>query len=63
MSEFSNFFLGNTGTPLDLTANYFTVETTPNWSLYQYHVDFSPEEDNTGVRKGLLRIHAKTLGG
>lgn len=54
---------GNTGTPLDLTANYFTVETTPNWSLYQYHVDFSPEEDNTGVRKGLLRIHAKTLGG
>ncbi|XP_046962281.1 piwi-like protein Siwi [Vanessa cardui] len=54
---------GSTGTPLDLSANYFTVETTPNWSLYQYHVDFSPEEDNTGIRKALLRVHAKTLGG
>ncbi|CAH2108301.1 unnamed protein product [Euphydryas editha] len=54
---------GSGGTPLDLTANYFAVETTPNWSLYQYHVDFSPDEDSTGIRKALLRVHAKTLGG
>ncbi|XP_026764636.1 piwi-like protein Siwi [Galleria mellonella] len=54
---------GTSGTPLDLIANYFTVKTTPQWSLYQYHVDISPEEDNTTVRKGLLRVHQKTLGG
>ncbi|XP_059049511.1 piwi-like protein Siwi isoform X2 [Achroia grisella] len=54
---------GSTGTPLDLLANYFTVQTTPQWSLYQYHVDVSPEEDSTVVRKGLLRVHQKTLGG
>ncbi|XP_030029276.2 piwi-like protein Siwi [Manduca sexta] len=54
---------GTSGTPLDLCANYFTVQTTPQWCLYQYHVDISPEEDSTGVRKSLLRIHAKTLGG
>ncbi|CAH0716619.1 unnamed protein product, partial [Brenthis ino] len=54
---------GKTGTPLDLCANYFNVETTPNWSLYQYHVDIQPEEDSTGVRKALLRVHQKTLGG
>ncbi|CAK1545910.1 unnamed protein product [Leptosia nina] len=54
---------GTTGDQLDLCANYFTVETTPQWCLYQYHVEFSPEEDHTGVRKSLLRIHAKTFGG
>ncbi|XP_072938555.1 piwi-like protein Siwi [Epargyreus clarus] len=54
---------GSTGMPLDLMANYFTVETTPQWRLHQYHVDISPEEDRTHVRKALLRIHNKTLGG
>ncbi|CAB3247796.1 unnamed protein product [Arctia plantaginis] len=54
---------GSTGTAVDLTANYFTVETTPQWRLFQYHVDFSPEEDNTSVRKALIRVHANVLGG
>ncbi|XP_013193160.1 piwi-like protein Siwi [Amyelois transitella] len=54
---------GTTGRPLDLMANYFTVETTPQWRLYQYHVDVDPAEDSTAVRKGLLRVHAPTLGG
>lgn len=44
-------------------ANYFTVQTTPQWCLYQYHVDIDPEEDSTGVRKALLRVHANTFGG
>ncbi|XP_013136803.1 PREDICTED: protein aubergine-like, partial [Papilio polytes] len=54
---------GSYGYPLDLLVNYFAVETTPQWSLYQYHVDITPEEDNTAVRRGLLKIHSKTLGG
>lgn len=33
-----------------------------DWALFQYHVDFSPEEDRTVVRKGLLKLHQKSLG-
>lgn len=33
-----------------------------DWALYQYHIDFSPEEDRTAVRKGLLRVHQKSIG-
>lgn len=55
--------IGMSGTLVDVKANYFTVETTPKWCLYQYHVDFSPDEDSTAVRKALMRIHAKTFGG
>ncbi|XP_045512513.1 piwi-like protein Siwi [Pieris brassicae] len=54
---------GTFGTPINLLANYFTVETTPQWCLYQYHVEFDPEEDRTGVRKSLLRPHTKNFGG
>ncbi|CAH1646647.1 unnamed protein product [Spodoptera littoralis] len=54
---------GDEGTAISIKANYFTVETTPRWCLYQYHVDFSPDEDSTAVRKGLMRVHAKTFGG
>ncbi|XP_045768793.1 piwi-like protein Siwi [Maniola jurtina] len=54
---------GSFGKPLDLSANYFTVKTTPQWSLYQYHVDISPEEDRTFIRKALMRVHQKTFGG
>ncbi|KAL0880899.1 hypothetical protein ABMA27_002071 [Loxostege sticticalis] len=54
---------GASGQAIDLMANYFTVQTTPQWCLYQYHVDIDPEEDSTGVRKALLRVHANTFGG
>lgn len=54
---------GQSGRVVDLIANYFTVQTTPQWCLYQYHVDITPEEDSTGVRKALLRVHSNTLGG
>lgn len=33
-----------------------------DWALYQYHVDFAPEEDRTVVRKGLLKLHQKSIG-
>ncbi|XP_022818139.1 piwi-like protein Siwi [Spodoptera litura] len=54
---------GTSGTVIDLRSNYFLVKTTPQWRLYQYHVDFSPDEDSTFIRRALLRVHAKTLGG
>uniref|UniRef100_A0A2H1V8Y3 SFRICE_015587 n=1 Tax=Spodoptera frugiperda TaxID=7108 RepID=A0A2H1V8Y3_SPOFR len=53
---------GSTGNAVNLIANYFAVETTPHFRMYQYHVDFSPDEENTFVRKSLMRIHQKVLG-
>ncbi|XP_015122024.1 piwi-like protein Siwi [Diachasma alloeum] len=53
---------GTTGKPLQLTANYFKIKTKADWCLYQYRVDFAPEEDRTAVRKGLLRLHKERLG-
>ncbi|XP_033215662.1 piwi-like protein Siwi [Belonocnema kinseyi] len=52
---------GTYGTKIELQSNYFQM-ITKNWCLYQYRVDFSPEEDRTFVRKGLLRIHHETIG-
>ncbi|XP_076626994.1 aubergine [Colletes latitarsis] len=53
---------GTTGTPISLQTNYFKMLATTDWCLYQYRVDFSPEEDRTVVRKGLLRVHKEALG-
>lgn len=49
------FFLGQAGTPVKLTANYFPILTHTDWNLFQYRVDFAPEEDRTHVKKGLFR--------
>lgn len=55
---------GTYGQKIDLQANYFQLLTKSNkhWGLYQYRVDFAPEEDRMIVRKGLLRLHRATLG-
>jgi len=45
-----------------IKVNYFKLLKATDWALYQYHVDFSPEEDRTIVRKGLLKIHQKSIG-
>ena len=54
---------GASGRPCLLKANYFKLDTHTNWCLYQYRVDFAPEEDRTVVRKALLRNHKAVLGG
>ncbi|KAB0805015.1 hypothetical protein PPYR_01985 [Photinus pyralis] len=46
---------GTHGNPVKLCANYFKLLQKPDWSLYQYRVDFSPEEDRTNVKKGQFR--------
>lgn len=55
--------VGVQGTPINIVTNYFKLMTRPNWTLYQYRVDVSPEEDRTAVRKALLRDHRNKLGG
>ncbi|KAF6198266.1 hypothetical protein GE061_008013 [Apolygus lucorum] len=53
---------GEAGQKVMLQANYFNLNTRPDWSLYQYRVDFAPEEDRTAVKKRLLRCHEQTIG-
>ncbi|VVC33819.1 Hypothetical protein CINCED_3A001948 [Cinara cedri] len=53
---------GQFGNPVALLSNYFPISAYTDWVLYQYRVDFSPEEDRFIVRKGLLGAHQKRLG-
>ncbi|KAK7065900.1 hypothetical protein SK128_024636, partial [Halocaridina rubra] len=50
------------GQAVNLLANYFTVVKKLDWKLCLYHVDFSPEEDRTSLRKKMLRQHTQALG-
>nr|CAD7199655.1 unnamed protein product [Timema douglasi] len=54
---------GTSGQSVRLSANYFEVLHHTDWCLYQYRVDFAPEEDRTGIRKAMLRDHKKVIGG
>lgn len=53
---------GKSGNPLTVIANYFKVETIPDWVIYQYHVDFSPSVESPRMRRALLCIHKEQLG-
>jgi aubergine-like protein len=57
------FETGVSGHQVMLMANYFRLETHTDWCLYQYQVDFAPEEDKSFLRKALLRNHKDVLGG
>lgn len=56
-------FSGSHGQPVTLKANYFPITSYTNWCLYQYRVDFEPEEDRIGTKRGLLAQHRDRLGG
>ncbi|GAB6030356.1 Piwi-like protein 1, variant 2 [Chamberlinius hualienensis] len=45
-----------------LVANYFRINSTPNWSLYQYHVDFEPEIESTRLKRALVSTLKGELG-
>jgi len=51
-----------TGQPIQLIANYFPITTYPNWSLYQYRVNFSPVQEKINIKRGLLSAHKEVLG-
>lgn len=53
---------GTAGDPTTLVANYFTLQSTPNWAVYHYHVDFSPDIEGTRIRRALLHSHKEILG-
>lgn len=43
-------------------ANYFKLNSTPNWAIYHYHVDFSPDVEGTRVRRALFANHKARFG-
>lgn len=59
---FYSISLGSSGSKITLKANYFKLLKATDWAIHQYRVDFAPEEDRTVVRKGLLKLHQKTIG-
>jgi aubergine len=45
-----------------LYTNYFELISRPNWVLYQYHVDFEPEQGSKKLKYGLLKQHDDLFG-
>lgn len=54
---------GISGPMIQLKTNYFRIQRKKSWGLFQYHVDFAPEIDITGIRKSLLREHKSMFNG
>lgn len=54
---------GISGQPIMIKANYFSLESKPDWRLNQYRVDYEPKIDDRRECFQLLRVHkAKTFG-
>ena len=58
----SHFISGDSGSQISLTTNHFDLQTSSNFHLYQYHVTFSPEVPNRGMRNRLVREHSNLFG-
>ncbi|XP_015190096.1 PREDICTED: protein aubergine isoform X2 [Polistes dominula] len=53
---------GVTGNQIMLQSNYFKLPCSADWTLFQFRVDFAPEEDSIHGRKKLLKLHKEKLG-
>uniref|UniRef100_H2YJ64 Piwi-like protein 1 n=1 Tax=Ciona savignyi TaxID=51511 RepID=H2YJ64_CIOSA len=53
---------GTGGHPISLQCNFFPLSCTRQWCLYQYRVDYAPEVDHRGARKGMLKDHEELIG-
>ncbi|XP_049852397.1 LOW QUALITY PROTEIN: piwi-like protein Siwi [Schistocerca gregaria] len=54
---------GKSGTTIRMNTNYFKLTSITDFMLYQYRVDFAPEEETTAAKIQLLKIHKEALGG
>ncbi|XP_055386002.1 protein piwi-like [Condylostylus longicornis] len=54
---------GTTGRRVQLEANYFKLLKRPEWSIYQYRVDFSPAIELIRLKRGILSEQKSLLGG
>ena len=46
---------------VNITCNFFNVVTRPNFRLYKYRVDMTPEVDIIGARKAAVHQHEAVL--
>ncbi|KFP74741.1 Piwi-like 1, partial [Apaloderma vittatum] len=53
---------GSSGVMIQLMANYFCLTSRPQWALYQYHIDYSPEMEARRLRSALLFRHEDLIG-
>lgn len=52
---------GISGSPIKLTANYFALTSVIDWNLFQYRVDFAPDEERTTIKRKLFGTAVKDL--
>ncbi|XP_073413168.1 piwi-like protein 1 isoform X2 [Dendrobates tinctorius] len=53
---------GFTGDSIQLCTNYVRLIARPQWVLYQYHVDYSPQMESRSLRSALLYQHDELIG-
>nr|UAT11568.1 Piwi-like RNA-mediated gene silencing 1 [Cynops orientalis] len=53
---------GASGTTIKLSTNHFRLTSRPQWVLYQYHIDYSPQMESRRLRSALLFQHEDLIG-
>jgi len=53
--------IGKKGTVIPINANYYEVKTAPTWALYEYRVDYTPELNQSFLRKKLFKKITKDM--
>ncbi|GAB0096383.1 PIWI [Sergentomyia squamirostris] len=53
---------GQTGEMITVVTNYFKISKKPEWNIYKYRVDFSPDIELLAARKGVMRRQIPKLG-
>lgn len=54
---------GTSGQNLNVQTNYFRVLKKPNWSIFQYRIDFAPDVDLIRARRSYIYEHRELFGG
>lgn len=54
---------GTGGQAIKVTANYFKLNLKNDWTIYQYRVDFTPDIEDTRMKKAVLRRERTQIGG
>ncbi|XP_068122739.1 UV radiation resistance-associated gene protein isoform X3 [Hyperolius riggenbachi] len=53
---------GVSGKIIQLVTNHIRLVSRPQWSLYQYHVDYNPPMESKRLRTALLYQHEAVIG-
>ena len=56
------YVVGTSGSAINLITNTFKVLMSPDFMLYQYHVDFKPDIQSRGLRSRCVKDHKELLG-